>query len=320
MCGIFAVSRAEHSSIIDSRRFIIAGLLAIESRGYDSTGVAYTRGKGRHVWYSKAVGPATKVAGDLDLGSGPIRSAIGHTRWSSQGAHTYDNAHPVVAANIVLAHNGVIDDVALLPLTAVERVGEVDSWALAAIIQNHVDIGSEHPADVLALVEGDAAVAWFDADEPEVLHLARLRGRPMTIGFTRRGDLVMSSTRQTMRLTSTLGDVGIEDVIDVPEWTYLRVYQGKIVEWRAIGEVPSPTPPGEPLLIHDVPRGKRGNPRKTRRARPRSIHHGITDRIQNRPDDWWEEAEALLGDDWADDNWPSGIEQIRARPRNRHDW
>ena len=329
MCGICGFSRAAtRSSLPDTRRFLIAGLLAIEDRGYDSTGVAWTQGKQSQVWYDKRVGRATKVAGKLDLsGRSPILSALGHTRWSSKGAHTYDNAHPVIASNIVLVHNGVIDnDDELVELAATPRVGEVDTWALAGLIQNHAAIGAEHPADVLALVEGDAAIGWYDANEPRDLHLARLIGRPMTLGWTRRGDLVMSSTRRSLQHTARITGVSISGVIDVPRNTYLRVRLGKIVEWRGIGTATTTAKPKHPVqrplplpavvpddaLIHDVVRTE--VPRRQWRSQ------GITDLVENRPEDWWDEAERLLGDDWADANWPSGTEQIRRRPRNGYGW
>ena len=314
MCGIAGFSRTHNSSIRDGREYLLDALWAIEQRGYDSTGAAWTRGRQQKVWYHKLVGTATKVADKLDLDrKAKIHSAIAHTRWASKGALTYDNAHPVVAGPITLVHNGVLaNDDELIRLSGLDRVGEVDSWALPAIISQYQELGADHPADVLELVEGDAAMAWLDALDPRSLNLAVTEGRPMCIGFTKRGDLLMSSTPATLRTTARLSSLELTDVTTIPDWTYLRVREGGIKEWRDIG-TPKPAPKG--TVTKGAAKGITLPPRSP------APYKGITDLVANRPHDWWEEAERLLGDQWADDNWPTGTDIIRNRPKNnKHGW
>ena len=284
----------------------MAGLLAIEDRGPHSTGAGWTRGKAQKVWYHKLVGPATRTAAKLELDSrARIHTAVGHTRFSTQGAHTYANAHPVVAENIVLVHNGVVfNDDELVALSGRERVGEVDSWAIAGVLASQRDLGADHAVELLELVDGDFAVAWIDSHEPDALHLARGNGRPMAFGFTAKGDLMMASTATHLGRWARIVGVRLDGVQAMDEGNYVQVVAGNIVDWRTF------TTPGlerarkrredtarklaEQRPLWEATPGSPHPPRPRRVVERRGLR-GITDRIANNPDNWWDESERLLG-------------------------
>jgi asparagine synthetase B (glutamine-hydrolysing) len=235
MCGIAGVSRNATTSIPHGGKFAVTLARAIEDRGRDSTGFGWGQTDDQdHVYYAKMAGKASKVADMLPLPGKGIHSLIAHTRHGTKGpASINDNNHPVVAEQIVLVHNGRVDnDDELIDLADMkgDRLGTVDSWALPALLSKRTELGASIP-ELLELVEGVAAIAWLDSHEPGVLHLARLSTRPLTIGWTRRGDLVFASTTANLRRASDLGKVGVDDITTLKEGTYLRIVQGGIEEW-----------------------------------------------------------------------------------------
>ena len=238
MCGIAGYSRhPDRSSIPNGRKFAIALAHAIESRGRDATGFAWQeRDDAENVWYSKQRGRATKVAADLALPNQGIRNLLAHTRYLTLGsAADNNNNHPVVADHVVLTHNGRIENHdELVELAGLARIGKVDSWSVAALLSQQSELSANSPQELLELVVGVAALAWLDTSDPDVMHLARLSTRPLTVGWTKRGDLVYSSTRRTLEQGAKLGGVGVTDIIDIPEGTYLRVRGGAFEVWDTI--------------------------------------------------------------------------------------
>lgn len=261
MCGIAGYSRnLERSSIPNGRDFARALTLAIEPRGKHATGGAWwERSDPANVWYSKMEGPARHVVDRLALPAEGITTAAMHTRFATLGKSSdLDNVHPVVAGAITCTHNGRVENHdELIELTGLARIGQVDSWSIPALLSQQDELGADHPKELLELIHGVAAIAWLDANEEGVLHLARCSTRPLFIGWTRRSDLVYSSTRKTLEAGARRGKVGVHDIMEVPEGTYMRISDGKFDEWDTF----KVNPPKEPAIDMDMPGAGRAYPR-----------------------------------------------------------
>lgn len=238
MCGITAISRVNGSSSIHSpEHFMKLALLAIERRGTDATGVAWSQQHetptGRF-FYWKQPRKASLAIADVDLPMDVITS-IGHTRAATQGDKSQaENNHPVVDDGIMLVHNGIVyNDFSLYREhfgTDYVPKAEVDSQVIASLLAHRRTLGFNHPTEILSQIRGSAAVAWIETDDVDTLHLSRVIERPLTIAWTRKGDLVMSSAPETLRALADTARLKLRRTEEVPEGTYLRIVRGEIVE------------------------------------------------------------------------------------------
>lgn len=201
---------------------------------------------------------------------------MAHTRHFTTGSPSINvNNHPVVSDNIVCVHNGRVDNHNdLIAMTGLERQGTVDSWALPAMLSQRKQLGAS-VCDLLELVEGVASLAWMDTNEPGTLHLARLSTRPLCIGWTRRGDLVFSSTPSTLRKAMAASKIRIEDVSEMTEGTHLTIHEGNIVEWQEF----KPNHP-EVIVAEDMPDAKK------QAAKPSKVEQETLDNLDGF--DAWE--------------------------------
>ena len=105
MCGIVGYIGSEEKAI----SVVLAGLQALEYRGYDSAGVAYVSGEQLHV--TKQAGRVQSLVEALGNPQPQSNTAIGHTRWATHGTPTVANAHPHFNADqsIMVVHNGIMD-------------------------------------------------------------------------------------------------------------------------------------------------------------------------------------------------------------------
>ena len=103
MCGIFGISGHD-----DAARLTHLGLYSLQHRGQESAGiVAVKDGKARG---KVAMGLMGDTFGPDVLDLLPGRTALGHTRYSTAGSSTIENAQPALVqfrgGHIALAHNG----------------------------------------------------------------------------------------------------------------------------------------------------------------------------------------------------------------------
>ena len=200
MCGIFGV-RGHPDAVALTK----LGLFALQHRGQESSGiVAVDGGAARGV---RSMGLVSDMPlAQLDALHGTL--AIGHTRYSTAGSSTIENAQPVLVSSrgghISLAHNGNITNAGELRVD-LEELGSIFSSSMDSEVIVHrlarslADAPELRLADALAPVEGafslvmalgDTLLAARDPRGWRPLVMGRLNGAPVFASETCALDIV----------------------------------------------------------------------------------------------------------------------------------
>ncbi len=184
MCGIVGYIGKK-----EALPFLIKGLKRLEYRGYDSAGVAVLNGKiGIVKTYGKVADLEEKIGNNIPGGN----LGIGHTRWATHGEPNDVNAHPHQSMNesIVLIHNGIIENYAILKEKLISSgytfKSETDTEVLANWIEYIYLKGNyskfeDALSDAMMHVEGAFGLVILCKDTPKTLYATR-KGSPLVVG------------------------------------------------------------------------------------------------------------------------------------------
>ena len=202
-CGVFGVWAPGE----DVAKLTYFGLYALQHRGQESAGIAVSNG--RQILVYKDMGLVSQVFDESTLDSLQGHLAVGHARYSTTGASTWENAQPTFRptadGSIALGHNGNLinthelrDLVAALPerkadpVRAAEPVSTNDTSLLTELLAHHPDTSLEQRAlELLPQVKGAFCLVWINEN---TLYAARdPQGiRPLVLGRLERGWVVAS--------------------------------------------------------------------------------------------------------------------------------
>lgn len=213
MCGIVGYIGPQEASLI-----IIDGLRRLEYRGYDSAGICTLNGGELQI--RRAEGKLINLENILREQPALGTRGIGHTRWATHGRPSEINAHPHKAGDIVVVHNGIIENYLKLKEQLKKQghtfVSETDTEIIAHLIDEHYQqCGNFEKAVGLALqeAEGAYAVAILCNADPDKL-IAAKKGAPLVVGqsdgeFFVASDIpaMLSHTREMIFLED--GDVAV---------------------------------------------------------------------------------------------------------------
>ncbi len=181
MCGIVGILGKQPVALS-----IVEALRRLEYRGYDSAGVATLENGG--IERRRAPGKLRNL--EERLRESPMMgvSGIGHTRWATHGAATETNAHPHTAGDVVIVHNGIIENFRELKEelagTGAVFLTQTDTEVVAHLLEAERARGKsprEAVGRVLPRLQGAFAFAILFKSENDLLIGAR-KGSPLAVG------------------------------------------------------------------------------------------------------------------------------------------
>ena len=211
-CGVFGMFSS--STQEDVVPLVYYGILSLQHRGQESAGIAALKEGG--IVCHKRMGLAGEIFNKNVLASLSSYAAIGHTRYSTSGSSSIENAQPFLShfklGSIALAHNGTLTNAdvvrELLEDAGVGFSSESDSEVIVKLITKNYKKGLERSlSDTIQFIKGSYALviltnnALLGARDPNGI-------RPLCLGRSKSGWIVASES-------CAVDAVGAEFVRDV---------------------------------------------------------------------------------------------------------
>ncbi len=224
MCGIVAAAGRR-----DVTPILIAGLKALEYRGYDSAGIAVLKADQR-LARVRAVGKVRELEALYE--SAPVSgfTGIAHTRWATHGVPNTVNAHPHVSDDrVAVVHNGIIENHSELrdelKAHGYRFDSDTDTEVIAHLVHQAMDEGEDLLHAVIRATKrlhGAYAIAVMSRDAPGRVVGAR-RGSPLVAGIGDGENFLGSDVQALIRETSHFSYLEEGDVAEITV-DGLRIY------------------------------------------------------------------------------------------------
>ncbi len=182
MCGIVGYIGGREAAPL-----LLESLKKLEYRGYDSAGIAVL--SNGQVTIRRCEGKLTNL--ESILLQRPLRGrvGIGHTRWATHGRPSETNAHPHRAGEVVVVHNGIIENYLELKEHLLKRGARFQSETDTEIVAHLVDEKIQNGMDFLTAVQkslrqihGSYALVFLNEKNPDRLIVAK-NSTPIVVGW-----------------------------------------------------------------------------------------------------------------------------------------
>ena len=192
MCGIVSAI-SKHNIMLD----ILDGIIKLEYRGYDSTGVGFIA--------DQQIKRQVELNGANELkktcAHQSTSTAIGHTRWATHGIANIANAHPQLSHNqLAIVHNGIVENYKqhyhnLIKL-GYTFTSDTDTEVIAHFMHYHYSQCQNMKQVLLTVMQqlnGVYSIVLLNMASPNTLYAIQ-SGTPLIIGIKEDSVFVVSDT------------------------------------------------------------------------------------------------------------------------------
>jgi len=198
MCGIFGIITTLKKQ--DIYKIIINGLIQLQNRGYDSSGICTLNNNNFEIHKYASTNDLSSIDKLLSLNLSNLRNSendniylgIGHNRWATHGGKTDTNAHPHTSNDkkFVLVHNGIIENYQELKSFLIkndyEFYSQTDTEVIINLISYHYNI-LKNTFDALKKtieqLQGTYGIIVMNNLEYDKMYAVR-NGSPLLVGIT----------------------------------------------------------------------------------------------------------------------------------------
>ena len=154
-----------------SKDLILESLSRLEYRGYDSAGFACI--ENCSINCCKSIGKLENLVNKLQGKFEDVNISIGHTRWSTHGLSTEENAHPQLDCKkeIAIVHNGIIENFYQIKEMLIKNghffCSKTDTEVVAHLLEDYISSCSdlkEALIQTLRKIEGAYALVMLKND------------------------------------------------------------------------------------------------------------------------------------------------------------
>jgi len=261
MCGI--VGYIGHR---EAAPLILDSLRKLEYRGYDSAGIAVLNDG--QVAIRRCEGKLNNL--ETMLNRQPLSGVIGigHTRWATHGRPSETNAHPHRAGDVVVVHNGIIENYLELKeqlgKRGIEFSSETDTEIVAHLVAEKIERGMDFLEAVrktLREIHGSYALLFLNRRDPKRLIVAK-NSTPIVIGWGEGETFIASDIPALLDYTRKVTFLEDGEIAEVTLGSY-RLFNGKgkaiqrpvkEITWDAVAARKDGYPHFMLKEIHDQPR------------------------------------------------------------------
>jgi glucosamine--fructose-6-phosphate aminotransferase (isomerizing) len=208
MCGIVAYLSENKEAI----NYLINGLIILQNRGYDSSGVCTIDKNSNLITTKYASTDKESSIHMLQNNTFPHLShniGIAHTRWATHGPKTDYNAHPHIDCKnrVALVHNGIIENYKelkeMLQQNNFTFSSDTDSEVIANLISFYLDKYEILDAinHTISQLRGTWGLAILYNKDPDHLYISR-NGSPLLVAYDNNFIMVASESSAFSQYTN----------------------------------------------------------------------------------------------------------------------